>query len=141
MFIDLERSDFAPEPNLSVWVENPMKCVIFLELLLSGSAYAGGTLSSYNRLSSVAMQYDIQYRVYVPEGIKRDEKVPVIFITDGPMYIQQGQVPRVMDRLIRKGEIPPVIAVFVDARNPDDLSENRRNDEFSCNKHYLASVD
>jgi len=115
-----------------------MKYVVTLILVFSGSAFAGGSLTPDIRISSVAMGYDIQYRVYVPAGIEPDEEVPVIFITDGPMYIQRGQVAIVLDRLIKRKKIQPVIAVFVDSRNPDDLFENRRNDEFFCNKYYLA---
>lgn len=107
-------------------------------LVFSGSAYAGGSLSPEIRISSVAMGYDIQYRVYLPEGIEADEKLPAIFITDGPMYIKQGRVPTVLNRLIASKKMRPVVAVFVDSRNPDNLSENRRNDEFFCNRSYLA---
>lgn len=109
-----------------------------LLLLFSGTAVAAGTLTPDIRISSVAMGYDIQYRVYVPEGVGPDERVPVMFITDGPGYIHNGRVPRVLDRLIGSGTITPVVTVFVDSRNPDDLSENRRNDEFFCNRYYLA---
>lgn len=109
-----------------------------LILVVSGSAYAGGTLSPDIRISSVAMGYDIQYRVYVPEGIGPDEALPVMFVTDGPWYIRHGKVPKVLDRLIAAERISPVIVVFVDSRNPDRPSENRRNDEFFCNKNYLA---
>ena len=115
-----------------------MKRLAALILIASGSAYAGGTLSPDIRISSVAMGYDIQYRVYVPEGVAADEALPVMFITDGPSYIRYGKVPKVLDRLIAAEKIRPVIAVFVDSRNPDVPSENRRNDEFFCNKDYLA---
>ncbi len=115
-----------------------MKYIVALLSVVAGSAFAGGNLSPDIRISSVAMGYDIQYRVYVPAGIEADKKLPVVFITDGPMYIQQGRVASVLDRLIAAKRILPVIAVFVDSRNPDDLSENRRNAEFFCNRHYLA---
>lgn len=115
-----------------------MKYIAIFILAVSGSAYAGGSLSPDIRISSVAMGYDIQYRVYLPEVIESDERLPVIFITDGPVYIRQGRVPAVLDRLIASKRIRPVIAVFVDSRNPDKLSENRRNDEFFCNRYYLA---
>ena len=115
-----------------------MKYLVALTLLLTGSAYADGNLSPDIRISSVAMGYDLQYRVYVPEGVEPDEELPVIFITDGPMYIKYGRVPAMLDRLIASKRMRPVVAVFVDSRNPDDLSDNRRNDEFFCNRHYLA---
>jgi enterochelin esterase-like enzyme len=115
-----------------------MRTIATLLLIFAGSAFAEGTLTPYMRISSVAMGYDIQYRVYLPEGIPAGERVPVMFVTDGPAYIHNGRVPGVLDRLIGAGSIEPVVVVFVDSRNPDDLHENRRNDEFFCNRYYLA---
>jgi len=119
-------------------VELPMRFIVIMMLIISGSAFADGTLTPFTRISSVAMGYDIQYRVYVPEGIQPGDQLPVMFITDGPSYIQNGRTPNVLDRLIRMNKIEPVIVVFVDSRNPDNLFENRRNDEFFCNRYYLA---
>jgi len=115
-----------------------MKSIALLLLMYAGSAIAAGTLTPYVRISSVAMGYDIQYRVYVPEDVGADERVSVMFVTDGPGYIHNGRMPNILDRLIGSGTIEPVVVVFVDSRNPDDLRENRRNDEFFCNRYYLA---
>ena len=119
-------------------VEQRMRFIVIMMLIIYGSAFADGTLTPFIRISSVAMGYDIQYRVYVPEGIQPGDELPVMFITDGPGYIQNGRTPNVLDRLIRLDKIEPVIVVFVDSRNPDNLHENRRNAEFFCNRHYLA---
>ena len=119
-------------------VELRMRFIAIMMLIISGSAFADGTLTPFIRISSVAMGYDIQYRVYVPEGIQPGDQLPVMFITDGPSFIQNGRMPNVLDRLIRLNRIEPVIVVFVDSRNPDNLFENRRNDEFFCNRYYLA---
>ena len=83
------------------------------------------------------MGYDLQYRVYVPDAAESVESMPVLFITDGPAYIDQGRVPSMLDQLIGAEKIGPMIAVFVDSRNPDDLGINRRNHEFFCNADYL----
>ena len=115
-----------------------MRYVIALLLLITDTAIAGGNLSPDIRISSAALGYDLQYRVYTPEGVEAEKELPVLFITDGPAYIQRGQVPKVLDHLIDSGSIDPVIAVFVDARDPDDLSVNRRNQEFFCNVDYLT---
>ncbi len=115
-----------------------MKYVFALLLLITGTAVAGGSLSPDIRISSVVLGYDLQYRVYTPEGVEAAEDLPVLFITDGPAYIRRGHVPKVLDRLIDSAMIDPVIAVFVDARDPDDLRVNRRNQEFFCNVDYLT---
>lgn len=114
-----------------------MKQVCALLLLVTGTAVAGGSLSPDIRISSDALGYDLQYRVYVPDGVESAENMPVLFITDGPGYIKQGRVPKVLDRLIDSAMINPIIAVFVDSRDPDDLKVNRRNQEFFCNVDYL----
>ncbi len=98
-----------------------MKYVFALLLLVTGTAVAGGSLSPDIRISSVVLGYDLQYRVYTPEGVETAEDLPVLFITDGPAYIQRGHVPKVLDRLMDSAMIDPVIAVFVDARDPDDF--------------------
>lgn len=115
-----------------------MKVALTCLLLFTGTAIAGGKLGPDIRISSAVMGYDLQYRVYTPEGIEALKDLPVLFITDGPAYIQRGEVPRVLDRLIGDALIEPVIAVFVDARDPDDLKVNRRNQEFFCNEDYLT---
>ena len=114
-----------------------MRYSFALLLLFTGTAIAGGSLSPDIRISSTALGYDLQYRVYTPEGVETEKELPVLFITDGPAYIQRGHVPKVLDRLIDSASIDPVIAVFVDARDPDDLRVNRRNQEFFCNEDYL----
>jgi enterochelin esterase-like enzyme len=82
-----------------------MRVIAVLLLIISGSAYAGGTLTPFIRISSVAMEYDIQYRVYVPEGVEAGDQLPVMFVTDGHDYIRNGRTPRVLDRLIRTRKI------------------------------------
>jgi enterochelin esterase-like enzyme len=111
---------------------------IFALLLLSSAAIAGGSLSDNIRISSEDLGYDLQYRVYLPEGYEAREDHPVLFLTDGQGYISNGRLPKVLDNLIGEGKIEPVVAVFVDPRNPDDLKDNRRNSEFLCNWDYLS---
>lgn len=108
-----------------------------LLLLLAGIAFADGTVTDDIRVSSDVLGYDLQYRVYLPEDEDSRAGLPVLYLTDGPGYISQGYLPRVLDKMIAKGEIEPVVAVFVDARDPDNLRNNRRNDQFLCNRSYL----
>ena len=106
-------------------------------LLVADASFADGSLSSDIRISSAALGYDLQYRVYIPGGVESAEELPALFITDGPAYIRHGRLPRILDRLISSARIEPVVAVFVDSRDPDDLSVDRRNQQFFCNVDYL----
>ncbi len=115
-----------------------MKKILQIFLLLPGVAIADSTLTPDIRLSSEALGYDLQYRVYLPDGYEAKENLPVLYVTDGQSYISRGRVPRVLDRLIEDERIEPVIAVFVDPRDPDNLKRNRRNQEFMCNADYLS---
>lgn len=98
--------------------------------------YAAGKLSKNIRIESDLLDYALQYRVYTPDGMSSDGDYPTIYVTDGPEYIQHGRMVSIMDRLIAEGKMKPVIAVFVDARNPDDLRINRRNKQYSCKEDF-----
>lgn len=105
--------------------------------MLSSFAHAKGTLSENIRIKSNILGYDLQYRVYLPDQIITDEKLPTIYITDGDQYAKKGRMVSALDEGIAEGVIKPVIAVFVDARDPDDLKVNRRNEQFFCKKNYV----
>ena len=109
-------------------------------LLPGGNVRAEGSLSADTRIASDYLGYALQYRVYTPGHPGEAEGLPTIYITDGQWFIEPGGMIGVLDREIATGNIEPVVAVFVDSRNPDDLSENRRNQEFMCNESYAAFV-
>ena len=115
----------------------PMRRFVVILLTVASQAQASGFLSDNLRISSEVLGYDLQYRVYLPEAYDALNTLPVIYVTDGPSYISEGRMPRVLDREIGSGRITPVIAVFVDATDPDDPDVNRRNQQFVCNKDYL----
>jgi len=106
-------------------------------MFASGAALASGTVSQDTRISSEILGYDLQYNIYVPEGVETVSELPILYVTDGPGFVGQGRMPKVLDKLIESGKIEPVIVVFVDARDPDDLRSNRRNSQFLCNRDYL----
>ena len=110
--------------------------LIAVAALLSSFAHAQGTLSDNIRIKSDVLGYDLQYRVYLPENLNTDAKLPTLYVTDGASYIEQGRMVRALDKGISEGEIAPVITVFVDARDPDDLKVNRRNEQFFCKENY-----
>lgn len=110
---------------------------IILLLLLAETASAGGTVSDNIRITSDVLGYDLQYRVYLPEGYDSGQDYPVLFLTDGQDYLAEGHTQHVLDRLISRAYIKPVVAVFVDSREPDKLNSNRRFRQFLCNVDYL----
>ncbi len=115
------------------------KLILVLTLLptvASADPVFSGTLSENLLIESEALGYKLQYRVYLPDGYESMTDLPVLYITDGQWYISDGGVPRVLDELISSGKIEPVIAVFVDNRNPDNLKLNRRSRQFFCNQGY-----
>lgn len=113
--------------------------LFLLALVLQGfSAYAlDGSLSDNQRIESAPLGYALQYRVYTPPGVENLETLPTLYITDGQWYIRRGRMAQLLDREIKRGRIKPVVAVFVDNRNPDNLMINRRNSQFFCNPLYV----
>jgi len=97
-----------------------------------------GNLSENKIIRSKFLGYDLQYRVYTPPGYESLKDLPVIFLTDGQWYISEGTMPVIMDKLIEKGTIKPVIAIFVDNRDPNNLKDNRRNAQFLGNDKYVT---
>lgn len=108
-----------------------------LLMFLAGATYANGRLSEDIRISSNVLGYDLQYRVYLPAGFEEHTDLPVLYVTDGHVYLDRGRMDDVLDRLIGDAEIEPLAVVFVDPRDPDKLQVNRRNAQFLCNRDYL----
>jgi len=117
---------------------NPLKAVFILIVLLAfpSSVWAGGTLGRNIRFESRVLGYALQFRVYRPEGVDAATPLPTLYVTDGQWYLADGRIKATLDRLIAARTIQPLMAVFVDARDPDHLSENRRNAQFMCSQDY-----
>ena len=115
-----------------------MRLLVFIVLSsICGPVFADGKLSDNIRIFSDSLGYDLQYRVYEPEGMRRNSELPALYITDGQWYISRGELPALLDREIAAGNIEPVLVVFVDSRNSDNLQQNRRNQQFFCNPRYV----
>jgi enterochelin esterase-like enzyme len=101
-----------------------------------------GTLSGNTIIQSTRLGYAVQYRVYTPAGYDTLPNLPVMYVTDGHEYANDamGSLLIVLDNLIASRRIRPVLAVFIDPRNPFNLSQNRRQDELPINPNYLAFV-
>ncbi len=105
-------------------------------------AAAKGTLAAPVRMESAALGYAVQYRVYTPVLYSTHAGLPTLYVTDGHEYAPDhlGGLVATLDNLIGRGDIEPVVAVFIDPRNPDSLAHNRREQEFLANPKYVAFV-
>ena len=100
---------------------------------------AHGTVKNDILFNSKILNYQITYSIYLPAGVERLGKVPVIYVTDGYEYLhpQLGNMTTVLDNLIAEKKIKPIAAVFVDHREPVNRSNNRRMQELAMNGTYL----
>jgi len=105
-----------------------------LLLAMAGPAVAG-SLSDNIRFESAALGYALQYRVYVPDSAG-EGPLPTLYVTDGAWYLEEGRMQALLDEMIGEGRIRPLVAVFVDSRDPDDPSVNRRNEQLICKADY-----
>ena len=101
-----------------------------------------GSVSENIVLSSMNLGYDLQFRVYTPAGYSTDQVYPVMYVTDGHEYINEemGAMINVLDNLIHQELIAPVIAVFIDPREPGNLSNNRRAEQYTGNLGFVSFV-
>ena len=96
---------------------------------------APGTLDADHSIVSRHLQDTVHYWVYTPAGYETLERLPVLYMLDGNDFVDErmGALPTILDNLIADGRIEPLIAVFVDAREPGNPQNNRREDEFLAN--------
>lgn len=89
---------------------------------------------------SKILGYQVTYSVYLPAGFEKLGKLPVIYTTDGNEYMmpQLGNMISTLDNLIADKKIVPIIAIFVDHREPINRANNRRMDEMMMNEKYRS---
>ena len=87
------------------------------------------------RLASEALGYAVDYVVYRPAGPPGDQRLPVVYVTDGHEYRDplMGGMVQVLDNMIAAGAIEPVMAVFVDPRTG---GRNRRAEQYVLNPAF-----
>jgi len=88
--------------------------------------------------TSEKMGYQLTYSVYLPAD-QSSGQYPVAYVTDGYEYLhpELGNMPTVLDNLIADKKIKPIMAVFIDHREPANRTNNRRMQELVMNKSYL----
>jgi enterochelin esterase family protein len=101
-----------------------------------------GTTEQNIRIHSKSLGYDLLYHTYLPHNYENLKELPVIYVTDGHEYManDKGSMVVVLDNLIAKNKIKPVIAIFIDPRDPDSLHINRRESNFLMNENFLNFV-
>lgn len=99
-----------------------------------------GKLKKDLLFNSKALGYQITYSVYVPFGYDTAENFPTVYVTDGYEYMHErlGNMVTVLDNLIHLKRIKPVVAVFIDHREPINRGNNRRMQELAMNEKYLS---
>ena len=105
-------------------------------LLPGWSAPGLAATADWQRIHSPQLQYDLQYQAVPSPGYQPGD--PVLYVTDGAWYADPGQLPELIQQLRHAGKIRPLLLVLVDARDPADLSVNRRHQQFMCNQQYAA---
>ncbi|HMM12078.1 MAG TPA: alpha/beta hydrolase-fold protein [Bacteroidales bacterium] len=102
-----------------------------------------GTLSEAKLITSSAQNlgYQVRYRVYTPHNYANLTKLPVVYVTDGHEYADDrlGAMLIVLDNLIHQNKIRPVMAVFIDPRDPA-TGNNRRMNEYRANIRFANFV-
>lgn len=132
----IQYSGFGPNSELR------MPDWIFPEETVLGPGVNRGTLSPDIIMSSEHLGYDIQYRVYLPYDHEKYKDLPVVYVTDGHEYADNslGALLIITDNLIHSKKIKPIILVLIDPRNPNNLSQNRRADQYRSNPKFLSFV-
>jgi enterochelin esterase-like enzyme len=89
--------------------------------------------------NSKILGYQITYSIYIPVGYKPGYPHPIIYVMDGYEYMHErmGNMILILDNLVHLNKIKPVIAVFIDHREPVNRSNNRRMNELVMNEVYL----
>lgn len=119
------------ELRMPAWREDPAT--------IERSNVPKGTMKRDLLIASSTLGYQVTYSVYVPHHDGSNGKLATIYITDGYEYLhpQLGNMTTILDNLIFENKIKPVIAVFVDNREPVNRANNRRMNELAMNAKYL----
>lgn len=119
------------ELRMSSWKDDPI-------LTERSSSHKGKLIRDVLTISKT-LGYQISYTVYLPSSYNNKLDYPVIYVTDGYEYLhpELGRMNVILDNLIEDKKIKPVIAVFIDHRDPINRSNNRRMQELGMNSKYL----
>ncbi len=119
------------ELRMPLWKSDP--------ILIERPNIAHGIMKRDILLVSKILGYQVTYNVYLPAGYEQDGKLPAVYATDGYEYLlpELGNMVTVLDNLIADKKIEPVVAIFIDHREPVNRANNRRMEELNMNEKYL----
>jgi enterochelin esterase-like enzyme len=80
-------------------------------------------------VSSAALGDDRHVAVYVPARFRRNRRYPLLVVHDGYDYLRYANLQAVLDNLIHRLEIPPLIAALT--QSPNRLEEYAGHDAHS----------
>jgi len=99
------------------------------ELEPSDQPVPSGTVSSHT-LDSQLLAQTRTFQVYEPPGQIVGQSLPVLYINNGSDYLNLIDTPAILDNLIARRQIPPLLAVFV---TPINASQ-----DYSLNDAYAG---
>jgi enterochelin esterase-like enzyme len=107
-------------------------------VVLEQEAVKSGKLIKDVLFNSTRLNYQVMYSVYLPVGYSPNQRYPVVYVTDGYEYLHEnmGNMVVTLNNLIHQKKIKPVVAVFVDHREPVNRTNNRRMTELAMNESY-----
>lgn len=110
---ELRMPQWIPQPEVDDTTEVPGGTVV-------GEAIPSKALGSPRRVW-----------FYTPPGYETSQAwYPVLYVLDGGNYVERMRTPTILDRLIARKAVPPVIAVFVEP--------GERQEEYSRNARWRA---
>jgi enterochelin esterase-like enzyme len=114
---------------------------VFPQEVIPRDGVSPGSMGPPAALGSANLGYTVNYQVYTPAHYEGLGQLPVIYVTDAHEYAdpRMGNMPTVLDNLIADGTIKPILAVFIDPRDPE-TGRNRRESEFLANPDYAAFI-
>lgn len=99
-----------------------------------------GKVTQHKWVSKIFPGTERDYWIYLPAQYKGEKPYPVMIFQDGSGYISEtghSRIPIVFDNLIHKGDLPPLVGIFVNpgvlpARNDQQQARYNRSFEYDA---------
>lgn len=109
------NSDFRmPEYRSPAWLQEPAPA-------------SCGVLQTF-KLESKFLNNIRRLQVYLPANYNKDQSYPLLIVHDGNDYIEFANMVQLLDLMIAKKQIPPIIVGFIDPVH--------RYEEYECSESY-----